>query len=278
MTSTAADTKSTAHDEDSILDGPRFNPALYIQRYQFVHNLLYKENPPIRRVSDFGCAEGRFLVYLKKLPFAEEINAVDVAREALEQTDYHARPIVWDYTFGRNVQLNLSLYKGSVAEPDHRMLGLDAITCVELIEHLPADVLEKFPENVFGYWKPRIVVVTTPNSEFNVLFPQLKRDEFRHWDHKFEWTRAQFRHWCNSVVQKYPDYTYEVAGVGDPPQDRAHVGHCTQIAVFRRTQNFAAHNSTLTKPTSSYVLVNSYTYPKRDKKEEKFVEFDWNGD
>jgi hypothetical protein len=49
------------------------------------------------------------------------------------------------------------------------------------------------PEVIFGHLQPNVVVVTTPNCEFNVLFPGLKK--FRHYDHKFEWTRAEFQTW-----------------------------------------------------------------------------------
>lgn len=61
------------------------------------------------------------------------------------------------------------------------------------IEHLVPDVLSLMPEAVFGQLSPKVVIVTTPNVEFNVLFPDLKG--FRHYDHKFEWTRAEFEEW-----------------------------------------------------------------------------------
>ena len=41
---------------------------------------------------------------------------------------------------------------------------------VEVVEHLNPDVLEEFPAVLFGFYRPRIVVMTTPNSEFNVVF------------------------------------------------------------------------------------------------------------
>ena len=50
-----------------------------------------------------------------------------------------------------------------------------------------------FPVVVFGMINPLVVIVTTPNAEFNVLFPNFTG--FRHPDHKFEWTRAQFQDW-----------------------------------------------------------------------------------
>lgn len=65
--------------------------------------------------------------------------------------------------------------------------------CVCSIEHLtPADV-ELFSEVVFGYMTPKMVIISTPNSEFNIFMPGVSC--YRHSDHKFEWTRAEFRSW-----------------------------------------------------------------------------------
>ena len=77
------------------------------------------------------------------------------------------------------------------------------------IEHLHPDVLEKFPETVFGHMKPKIVIITTPNREYNVLFENFE-GPFRHWDHKFEWTRSEFQNWVQTcIIDKYPDYIVE---------------------------------------------------------------------
>lgn len=61
------------------------------------------------------------------------------------------------------------------------------------IEHLETPVLEKFSEMVFGYMTPAIVIISTPNAEFNRLLPGL--NGFRHKDHKFEWTKEEFQNW-----------------------------------------------------------------------------------
>ena len=54
-------------------------------------------------------------------------------------------------------------------------------------------MLEKVPQSLFGSVHPKTVVLSTPNADFNVLFPDLRG--FRHHDHKFEWTRQQFQSW-----------------------------------------------------------------------------------
>jgi len=61
------------------------------------------------------------------------------------------------------------------------------------VEHLSDVELSRLPNAIFGQIAPRLVIVTTPNVEFNVLFPN--QTGFRHPDHKFEWTRDQFGDW-----------------------------------------------------------------------------------
>jgi hypothetical protein len=53
--------------------------------------------------------------------------------------------------------------------------------------------LEAVPYTVFGFIQPLIAIFTTPNADFNVLFPDLAG--FRHPDHKFEWSQFQFEDW-----------------------------------------------------------------------------------
>ncbi|KAI1302346.1 Small RNA 2'-O-methyltransferase [Halotydeus destructor] len=260
------------HGEENNV-GIKFEPPLYIQRYKYVYDLIFKQNPPVAKVADFGCAEGKFINYLKALPFADEISAVDIEEDALEECKFKARPNSWDYVFGRNVAMNLNLYRGSVAEKDYRLKYLDAITMIELIEHLSSSVLEKFPANVFGFLKPRIVIITTPNSEFNALFQQLKPGDFRHWDHKFEWSRREFKDWCDSIVAKYPDYAYEIFGVGDALPESKELGPCSQGVLFKRQSEESGLDVTCTP--MNYNLLESFSYPARVRKEEPYEEIDW---
>lgn len=91
--------------------------------------------------------------------------------------------------------------------------------------------LERVPHTVFGSLRPQHVIVSTPNSEYNILFPNFSG--FRHWDHKFEWTRREFSQWCTSICSTYP-YSVELTGLGEPTEGSEHVGFCTQVAIFTR--------------------------------------------
>lgn len=77
------------------------------------------------------------------------------------------------------------------------------------IEHLDPPVLDRVPESVFGVLRPKVVAMTTPNAEFNVLFPGFSG--FRHADHRFEWTRKEFQLWLGYnlvVVHPYTTASY----------------------------------------------------------------------
>jgi hypothetical protein len=84
--------------------------------------------------------------------------------------------------------------------------------------------------NIFSYINPKLVVVTTPNRDFNVYFPDPK--QFRHDDHKFEWTREEFTDWCRNTADMF-GYSFKLTGVG-LPEGFTDKGFCTQIAVFTR--------------------------------------------
>ena len=48
---------------------------------------------------------------------------------------------------------------------------VEAVTCIELVEHLQPAQLDSFSCAVLGVIRPRVWVVTTPNREYNELFP-----------------------------------------------------------------------------------------------------------
>jgi hypothetical protein len=73
-------------------------------------------------------------------------------------------------------------------------------------------------------------VLTTPNAEYNVRFSTLTAGTFRHADHRFEWTRAEFQEWATRVAGRF-GYTLRLAPVG--PVD-PEVGSPTQMGLFTR--------------------------------------------
>ena len=53
--------------------------------------------------------------------------------------------------------------------------NLEAITLIEVIEHIEMSSLANLEENIFGVISPKIVIVTTPNYEFNRFFNDVEK-------------------------------------------------------------------------------------------------------
>ena len=133
------------------------------------------------------------------------------------------------------------MYIGSVDQFDTRLSGYDALICSEVIEHLYKPTLDKFLDITLGQYSPPMMIVTTPNSEYNINFDELQygtpNTMFRHDDHKFEWTRQEFEEWCHEGAREY-NYDVEFKGIGliVGKRDDLSVGHCTQACIFTRRQ------------------------------------------
>ena len=106
--------------------------------------------------------------------------------------------------------------------------GYDAAVLIEVIEHLDPPRLAALELNVFESARPAMVVVTTPNREYNVRWEALSAGEFRHPDHRFEWTRDEFGGWVKGVSDRY-GYRVRLLPIG--PED-SEVGSPTQMAVL----------------------------------------------
>ena len=119
---------------------------------------------------------------------------------------------------------------GSLMYRDARLSGFDAASVVEVVEHLDQPRLRPFERVLFEWARPATVVLTTPNAEYNVKWPTLPAGRFRHQDHRFEWTRTEFRQWADDVAARL-GYSVTYRPVGD---EDAMAGPPTQMAVFVR--------------------------------------------
>ncbi|NXG34032.1 HENMT methyltransferase, partial [Dromaius novaehollandiae] len=244
----------------------KFTPPLYKQRYQFIKDLVGKYKP--KKVADLGCADCTLLWMLKFCSCIEVLAGLDICENVMKEKMHRLSPLPGDYLQPAERSLTVTLHHGSVAHKDPCMLGFDLITCIELIEHLEESELEKFPEVVFGFMAPTMVVISTPNSEFNPLLPGVTF--FRHPDHKFEWNRAEFQSWALSIARCY-DYSVEFTGVGPPPTGMEDVGFCTQIGVFVRKYSQTSETAHFEKPTkAAYKTVFKAVYPSL--KDEKYLQ------
>lgn len=181
-----------------------------------------------KRVLDLGCGEGKLLRELLKDRQFEEIVGLDVSIRALEAAQKRLKL----ERLPERQSARLRLLHGSLMYRDKRLEGFDAAAVVEVIEHLDPPRLSALERVLFEFARPRAVVLTTPNQEYNVLWESLPAGQFRHGDHRFEWTRREFQDWARSVAARF-GYTTRFLSVG--PEDEE-FGPPTQMAVFARNE------------------------------------------
>jgi 3' terminal RNA ribose 2'-O-methyltransferase Hen1 len=177
-------------------------------------------------ILDLGCGEGELLRRLLGEKQLTRIAGLDVSHRALEIA---ADKLKLDRLPAAQRE-RLTLLHGSLTYRDERLAGFDAAAVVEVIEHLDPPRLTAFERVLFECARPTMIVITTPNREYNVKWETLPAGTFRHRDHRFEWTRAEFRAWADAAAARF-GYAVRFMPVG--PED-ADVGAPTQAAVFSR--------------------------------------------
>lgn len=226
---TAVDTDAAANEESSEADGAaERGPTLNTQRLATV--LAALRACEAKSVVDAGCGEGKLLRLLLDDKRFERIVGMDVSLRSLRIA---AERLRLDRLPPMKRQ-RIELMHGSLMYRDARLridaaTPFDAAACVEVIEHLDAPRLAAFERVLFEFARPRTVIITTPNREYNVKWESLPAGQFRHRDHRFEWTRAEFQAWASGVAGRF-GYTVRFLPIG--PED-ADVGAPTQMGVFQ---------------------------------------------
>jgi len=183
-----------------------------------------------RRIVDLGCGEGRLLEMLARDAAFDEIVGLDASSRALDRAQRrleHLAPRQRD---------KVRLLHGALTYRDQRLAGYDAATLVEVIEHLEPSRLPTFERALFAFARPRTLLLTTPNREYNVRFASLPAGRLRHRDHRFEWTRAELRTWAERITEQYG---YDVRFLGIGPDD-PEVGSPSQMALFNLREDGAS--------------------------------------
>ncbi|MDZ7851150.1 MAG: methyltransferase domain-containing protein [Halomonas sp.] len=196
-------------------------PDLHQERLRRVVSLV--KSSGARRVLDLGCGSGGLLQYLLRDPQFERVVGLELSGELLAQ----AKLRLEDLPAAREGRLELVC--GSYTEAHPALVGFEAAAMVETIEHVPPESLSRVERAVFAGLRPQLLVMTTPNHEYNPLF-DMPPGEFRDPDHKFEWDRARFRDWALGVARRN-GYRVRFSGVGDMDD---HLGQPTQVACFTR--------------------------------------------
>jgi small RNA 2'-O-methyltransferase len=209
FTGSEADTRGQV-EESSPLHRERLEAVAEAVRAAGVSTLL-----------DAGCGSGALLRMLAGEPRLRRIVGLDESAVALAE----AKRLLGPPHAGPGPEIEL--HHGSVLELDRAFPGAEAVTLVEVIEHLAPGELARLEERLFRILRPRLVVITTPNRDYNELLG-VPAGELRHTDHRFEWGRATFRAWSERCAAAGG---YEAA-FHDVGQGNAWYGSPTQMAVL----------------------------------------------
>lgn len=214
----------TTESENVEIDSeetPARKANLHQQRHERVVEIVRELKP--RSVVDLGCGEGKLMRMMIPIQGLERIVGMDVSYRELEKA---SRKLRLDDA-GPRMRERVELLHGSLTYRDHRLEGFDCCTVVEVIEHLDFARLAAFSQVVFGFARPKTVILTTPNREYNALY---EIERLRHSDHRFEWSRAEFAAWAEEVAHRF-GYAVRFEGVGD---EHPELGSPSQLAVFAR--------------------------------------------
>ena len=227
-TEDAAEAIITGADEptnvtESLMEKPI---ALSEARTTAVMDAIRESSP--QSVIDLGCGEGALLQHIVRESAITRVAATDVSPHAL---DLARRKVGINNMTNRQAE-RISIFQSSLIYDDPRTHDFDVAVLMEVIEHVDPPKLDALEYSVFDQAKPRKVVVTTPNVEYNQLFTNIRKSGLRHRDHRFEWTRKEFQKWANAVARQH-GYSVAIHGIG-VEDTTIPAGHPTQMAVFTR--------------------------------------------
>ncbi|KNE56136.1 hypothetical protein AMAG_01972 [Allomyces macrogynus ATCC 38327] len=251
-----------------------FFPPLFEQRRSLILATLREHTDAVDWVVDMGCNTASLACVLANSCLVSRITGIDVDKGALEDAARVLAPQPNDFDRLRERPLTMDLIHGSIVDEHPELHGVDAIVLSEVIEHLDPPDLERLPEALFAMYAPKMVIVSTPNVEFNVHFPDWRPGVMRDADHRFEWTRAEFESWCRTQAARY-EYTVTFSGVGLVPTWSTHpnlvCGFATQFAVFvhqsritQRAAKWPVAPRDVVETTTTRVVINLPWYQGLD--------------
>ncbi|KAI5840879.1 hypothetical protein BZA05DRAFT_476309 [Tricharina praecox] len=255
-----------------------FEPPLQIQRQRAIHDILrsiaatprFAGNIP--RLLDVGCGEATFIRRLvpceDELPLGQ-MTGVDIDDEVAQSKSW----MFLEQPFGDEEDrwrgLDIRLLQGSFEALRIEDVGYhEVIVSAEVLEHLDPGPRSQFAPTLLGKLKPKVCIVTTPNREFNALFDFLsnldpnapaaeryRRDGvpylMRHHDHRFEWTRQDFRSWALQAAEEF-GYDVQFCGVGGLGRGMGEVGGENATDVLREAAEACGSPDSFLKGTDKW--------------------------
>jgi len=174
-----------------------------------------------RSVADLGCGAGDLLIPLAGESQLERVLGLEISETSLARARERVAAL------GAEQRGRIALRRGSMTEARDLPRDVEAALLVETIEHIAPGRLSALEQAVFRAMGPPWVIVSTPNAEFNPLLG-VPPHRYRHADHRFEWSRAEFRRWCRRVSGEHGyDATIRDVGGAHP-----NLGGASQMAIF----------------------------------------------
>ncbi|MCP1135643.1 3' terminal RNA ribose 2'-O-methyltransferase Hen1 [Paenibacillus polysaccharolyticus] len=213
-----------ATSADRADDSSEIPARLNDLRYRAITDIV-DSLPEKRRIVDMGAGEGKLSARLAYIPGVESILAV----EPSGQSRLRAMERFAKMQDRAGVQAMPEPMLGSLFYFDEQLQYQDVIILCEVIEHIEAYRLNGIMETILKEYRPQVLLVTTPNKEYNEVYA-MEQEQFRHHDHRFEWTREEFNGRCAEWAEK-GNYAYEIRGIGE---EKEGYGQPTQLAMFTR--------------------------------------------
>ena len=178
----------------------------------------------MKSIIDIGCGEGKLLKLLLSNKQFEKIAGTDVSftnlLKAKERLNFEE--------MSQKFKERTELFQSSAIYKDKKFLNYESCAIVEVIEHIEIDRIESFEKSIFEYSKFNYIILTTPNADYNINYKNLNKQNLRHSDHRFEWTKEEFKSWVDKISEKYK-YNAKISGVGEFDEKN---GFPTQVVEF----------------------------------------------
>jgi SAM-dependent methyltransferase len=178
------------------------------------------------KVIDLGCGDGAFIFHMLDDIFTDEgikkISGVEIDPEPFSKATERLK--------GLAAVEGVELMQADITTCDQRFKEFDTVLLIEVIEHLEDTPLKALEKVVFDFIRPRHVLVSTPNADYNKYVPEMLPNGFRHWDHKFEWGKDEFMNWSQHIESGY-GYSTDYIMIGRVMENNSSM---SQMMLFKR--------------------------------------------
>ena len=160
----------------------------------------------VKSLLDLGCNNGKFLEKVRDKLDINKLAGTDISFKVISVANRKAN---------KKDMSKIDFFHSSILYKDNRFKGYDAVTVIEVMEHIDKSKLYLFEKILFGYINPRIIILTTPNKDYNENYKNLDSKGLRHFDHRFEFTKEEFKNWKGLMCFHY-HYFSKFIEIGTP--------------------------------------------------------------